>query len=49
MNLFTPAETAANYSGAGAGKTKLPFAKMLVLSILAGTAVYMLLVQLVFV
>ena len=36
MNLFTPAETAANYSSAGAGKTKLPFAKMLVLSILAG-------------
>ena len=36
MNLFTAAETAANYSAAGAGKTKLPISKMLVLGILAG-------------
>ena len=36
MNLFTAAETAANYSGAGAAKTKLPISKMLVLGILAG-------------
>ena len=36
MNLFTPAELAANYSAAGAAKTKLPIAKMLLLGILAG-------------
>lgn len=36
MNLFTAAETTANYSAAGAGKTKLPIPKMLVLGILAG-------------
>ena len=36
MNLFTAAETAANYANAGAAKTKLPIAKMLVLGVLAG-------------
>ena len=36
MNLFTAAETTANYSGAGAAKTKLPVSKMLLLGILAG-------------
>ena len=36
MNLFTMAEAANNYSAAGAGKTKLPTAKMLLLGILAG-------------
>ena len=36
MQVFTPAEFSANYSLAGAGKTKLPFGKMLVLAILAG-------------
>ena len=35
MNLFTMAEAANNYSAAGAGKTKLPTAKMLLLGILA--------------
>ena len=36
MNLFTAAETAANYANAGAAKTKLPISKMLILGILAG-------------
>ena len=36
MNLFTAAETAANYANAGAAKTKLPISKMLVLGVLAG-------------
>ena len=36
MNLFTMAEAANNYSAAGAGKTKLPVSKMLLLGILAG-------------
>ncbi len=36
MNLFTAAETAANYSTAGAAKAKLPIPKMLLLGILAG-------------
>ena len=36
MNLFTAAETTANYSNAGAAKAKLPSAKMLLLGILAG-------------
>lgn len=36
MNLFTAAETAANYAKAGAAKTKLPISKMLILGILAG-------------
>jgi formate/nitrite transporter len=36
MNLFTPAELAANYSAAGAAKTKLSIGKMLLLGILAG-------------
>ena len=36
MNLFTAAETTANYSNAGAAKTKLSIAKMLLLGILAG-------------
>ena len=36
MNLFTAAETAANYANAGAAKTRLPVSKMLVLGVLAG-------------
>ena len=36
MNLYTMAEAANNYSSAGAGKTKLPTLKMLLLGILAG-------------
>ena len=36
MNLFTAAETTANYANAGAGKAKLSISKMLVLGILAG-------------
>ena len=36
MNLFTAAETAANYANAGASKAKLPISKMLVLGVLAG-------------
>lgn len=36
MNLFTAAEVSANYSLAGAAKTKLPIAKMFVLAILSG-------------
>ena len=36
MNLFTAAETAANYAKAGAAKSKLPIAKMLLLGALAG-------------
>lgn len=36
MNLFTAAETTANYSKAGAAKTRLPISKMLLLGVLAG-------------
>ena len=36
MNLFTAAETTANYASAGAGKAKLPIPKMLLLGVLAG-------------
>lgn len=36
MNLFTPAETAANYAAAGAAKTKQPFGKLLLLGVAAG-------------
>ncbi|MEA4965457.1 MAG: formate/nitrite transporter family protein [Oscillospiraceae bacterium] len=36
MNLFSPAEIAANYSTAGASKAKMPFGKLFVLAILAG-------------
>ena len=36
MNLFTAAETTANYASAGAAKAKLPIAKMLLMGILAG-------------
>ena len=36
MNLFTAAETTANYANAGAAKAKLPVSKMLLLGILAG-------------
>src|SRR5699024_12845512 len=36
MNLFTAAETAANYANDGAAKAKLPISKMLVLGVLAG-------------
>ena len=39
MNLFTAAEAAANYSTAGAGKTKLPIPKMMLLAILASIAI----------
>ena len=34
--MNSPAEVAKNYVGIGAGKTKLPFGKMLLLAILAG-------------
>ena len=36
MNLFTAAETAANYANAGAAKAKLPISKMVLMGILAG-------------
>ncbi len=36
MNLFTAAETTANYAKAGAAKCRLPIAKMLLLGALAG-------------
>lgn len=36
MNLFTPAETVANYAAIGAAKARQPLGKLLVLSILAG-------------
>lgn len=36
MNLFTAAETTANYASAGAAKTRLPISKMLLLGVLAG-------------
>ena len=39
MNLFTAAETADNYANSGAGKTKLPLSKMLLLAILAGALI----------
>ena len=35
MNLFAPAEIAANYAEAGVKKTSLPVSKMLLLGILA--------------
>ena len=41
MNLFTPAETTANYALAGAGKTRMPAGKLLVLGILAGFLIAM--------
>jgi formate/nitrite transporter len=36
MNLFTPAETAANYAAGSVKKATLPYGKMALLSILAG-------------
>ena len=36
MNLFTAAETTANYASAGAAKAKLPISKMVLMGILAG-------------
>lgn len=36
MNLFTPAETAANYARAGAEKTRMPGWKLLLLGVMAG-------------
>ncbi len=36
MNLFTPAECAANYVAAGRAKTKMPLLRMLLLGMLAG-------------
>ncbi|MGO5116389.1 formate/nitrite transporter family protein [Candidatus Avoscillospira sp. LCP25S3_F1] len=36
MNLFTAAETTANYANAGVAKSKLPISKMLWMGILAG-------------
>ncbi len=36
MNLFTPAETAANYAAAGVVKTQQPFLKLLLLGAAAG-------------
>ena len=39
MNLFTPAEAAANYAAASTAKAKLPCAKMVLLSVLAGVLI----------
>lgn len=39
MNLFTPAEAAANYAAASVTKAKLPCAKMALLSVLAGVLI----------
>ena len=39
MNLFTPAEAAANYAAGSVKKTTLPYGKMLLLSILAGVLI----------
>ena len=36
MNLFSPAEIAANYAEAGVKKSSLPISKMLLLGVLAG-------------
>ena len=36
MNLFAPAEIAANYAEAGVKKSSLPISKMLLLGVLAG-------------
>ena len=36
MNLFAPAEIAANYAEAGVKKSSLPVSKMLLLGVLAG-------------
>ena len=36
MNLYTPAECAANYAAAGRNKTQLPLVKMFLLAVLAG-------------
>lgn len=41
MDLFTPAETAANYSLAGAAKTRSPAWRLLLLGILAGFLIAM--------
>ena len=39
MNLFAPAEIAANYAEAGVKKSSLPVSKMLLLGVLAGMLV----------
>ena len=39
MNVFTPAETAANYAAAGVLKTRQPFLKLLILGIAAGALI----------
>ena len=39
MNVFTPAETAANYAAAGVLKTRQPFLKLLLLGIAAGALI----------
>lgn len=39
MNLFTPAETAANYAAAGVNKANQPLLKLLVLGIAAGALI----------
>lgn len=39
MNLFTPAETTANYAAAGVAKTQYPLGKLLILGILAGVLI----------
>lgn len=39
MNIFTPAETAANYAAAGVLKTRQPFLKLLLLGIAAGALI----------
>ena len=36
MNLYTPAECAANYAAAGRKKTRMPVVKMFLLAVLAG-------------
>lgn len=41
MNLFTPAETAENYSLAGAAKTEAPVWRLLLLGVLAGFLIAM--------
>ena len=39
MNLFTPAETAANYAAAGAAKTRQSFLQLLLLGVAAGVLI----------
>lgn len=41
MNLYTPAECAANYAAAGRKKTRMPAVKMFLLAVLAGFSIAM--------